>query len=60
MQNSRDYTVPALELAMQELDMQPLEGMDAPDWWTSFTVSFGVSAGVSTVYATLVVTTVVT
>jgi len=52
--------MPALELAMQELDMHELEGMDAPDWWSSFLATFGVSAGVGTVYATLVVTSVVT
>ncbi|MCX5398985.1 MULTISPECIES: daptide-type RiPP [unclassified Streptomyces] len=49
----------ALELAMQELDMEELEGMDAPDWWNSFLVSFGVSAAVSTTYASLVITSVV-
>ncbi len=56
MENNR---MPALELAMQELDMHELEGMDAPDWWTSFLATFGVSVGVGTVYATLVVTSVV-
>ncbi|WP_186785416.1 daptide-type RiPP [Streptomyces misionensis] len=49
----------ALELSMQELEMEELEGMEAPDWWNSFLVSFGVSAGVSATYSSLVITSVV-
>jgi hypothetical protein len=58
MQKTID-TPAALELAMQELDMQELEGMDAPGWWDSFLVSFAVSAGVSVTYGSLVLTSVV-
>ncbi|GAA2445458.1 daptide-type RiPP [Streptomyces glaucus] len=50
---------PALELAMQELAMEELEGMEAPDWWDSFVASFAVSAGVSAAYSTVAVTSVI-
>ncbi|WP_198533215.1 MULTISPECIES: daptide-type RiPP [unclassified Streptomyces] len=49
----------SLELAMQELDMEELEGMEAPDWWSSFLASFAVSAGVSAAYSTIAVTSVI-
>jgi hypothetical protein len=55
----QENTNPALELAMQELDMEELEGMEAPDWWNSFLASFAVSAGVSATYSSLVLTSVV-
>jgi len=54
MQNNQ---APAFELAMQELDIQPLEGLDAPDWWTSFVASFAVSASVSAAYSTVSIVT---
>ncbi|MCM3883390.1 daptide-type RiPP [Frankia sp. R82] len=50
---------PALELSMQELNMEELEGMEAPDWWNSFLASFAVSAGVSTAYSAISVTSVI-
>ena len=49
----------AFELAMQELEIQPLEGLEAPDWWSSFVASFAVSAGVSAAYSTIAVTSVI-
>ena len=48
MQENTEFDMAAAaELGMQELDMQELEGLDAPDWWSSFMASFAVSAGVS-------------
>ncbi|MDX3387418.1 daptide-type RiPP [Streptomyces niveiscabiei] len=55
----KENTNPALELAMQELAMEELEGMEAPDWWDSFLASAAISAGVSTAYSTIAVTSVI-
>jgi hypothetical protein len=38
---------PSAELAMQELDAQELEGLDAPDWWNSWMNGVALSAAVS-------------
>ncbi|MER7487794.1 hypothetical protein ABTY20_18180 [Streptomyces sp. NPDC126497] len=55
----KDDNNSALELAMQELAMEELEGMEAPDWWDSFLASTAISAGVSAAYSTIAVTSVI-